>query len=326
MIGVCSYLLIGYWSHRLSAIKSAQKAILVNRVSDGMLLWGILWIWYHLGSLEYDLMNVYSASGFVGLSVLIGAMGKSAQILFHVWLADAMEGCNKLVAVASNAWQGIKCFCSVRNASAPLLNRAQLAALVGMLLGDGSIQRISDGTARFSVTCKTFGFLNWLFSVVLREIDTGTAPTPYPTENPTQWWKGSKTLSFFFEWHKLWYVPNTEGTKPRFVKVLPVSFVTPFFQDPATSVEVLAFWFSGDGYWENYGKCFFFCTDNFSKQEVDHLCNLLGIMGITATPKKRNATMWRIRVSRHSTATMYNMLVGKLHQAGRSSTGGSEAC
>ncbi len=43
-IGVCSYLLIGYWSHRLAAVKSAQKAILVNRVSDGMLLWGILWV------------------------------------------------------------------------------------------------------------------------------------------------------------------------------------------------------------------------------------------------------------------------------------------
>lgn len=92
LIGVCSYLLIGYWSHRLSAVKSAQKAILVNRISDGLLMWGILWIWYHLGSLEYDLLNVYSASGFVGLSILIGAMGKSAQILFHVWLADSMEG------------------------------------------------------------------------------------------------------------------------------------------------------------------------------------------------------------------------------------------
>ncbi len=91
-IGVCSYLLIGYWSHRLSAVKSAQKAVLVNRISDGMLMWGVIWVWYHLGSLEYDLINVYSASGFVGLAILIGAMGKSAQILFHVWLADAMEG------------------------------------------------------------------------------------------------------------------------------------------------------------------------------------------------------------------------------------------
>lgn len=94
-IGVCSYLLIGYWSHRLSAVKSAQKAILVNRVSDGLLLWGVLWVWWHTGSLEYDLILLSEApylSSFLSLSILIGAMGKSAQILFHVWLADAMEG------------------------------------------------------------------------------------------------------------------------------------------------------------------------------------------------------------------------------------------
>ena len=91
-IGVCSYLLIGYYSHRLSAVKSAQKAILVNRISDGFLLWGVLWIWFNLGSLEYDLVNVNHASGFVGLSIFIGAMGKSVQIFFHVWLPDSMEG------------------------------------------------------------------------------------------------------------------------------------------------------------------------------------------------------------------------------------------
>ncbi len=94
-IGVCSYLLIGYWSHRLSAIKSAQKAILVNRVSDGLLMWGVVWIWHHLGSLQYDLVLLNSTSiksSWMGVAVLIGAMGKSAQILFHVWLADAMEG------------------------------------------------------------------------------------------------------------------------------------------------------------------------------------------------------------------------------------------
>jgi NADH:ubiquinone oxidoreductase subunit 5 (subunit L)/multisubunit Na+/H+ antiporter MnhA subunit len=94
-IGVCSYLLIGYWSHRLAAVKSAQKAILVNRVSDGMLLWGVLWVWYNTGTLEYDLILLNAApasSTFLGVAILIGAMGKSAQILFHVWLADAMEG------------------------------------------------------------------------------------------------------------------------------------------------------------------------------------------------------------------------------------------
>jgi len=58
-IGVCSYLLIGYYGHRLSAVKSAQKAILVNRISDGLLIWGVLWVWYNLGHLEYDLINAY---------------------------------------------------------------------------------------------------------------------------------------------------------------------------------------------------------------------------------------------------------------------------
>jgi proton-translocating NADH-quinone oxidoreductase chain L len=92
-IGVCSYLLIGYWSHRLSASKSALKAVVVNRLSDGLLLWGVLWIWWNTGSLEYDLITLSSdTSAFLSTAILIGAMGKSAQIGFHVWLADAMEG------------------------------------------------------------------------------------------------------------------------------------------------------------------------------------------------------------------------------------------
>jgi NADH-ubiquinone oxidoreductase chain 5 len=92
-IGVCSYLLIGYWSHRLSASKSALKAVVVNRLSDGLLLWGVIWIWWHTGSVEYDIVTLSTdTSAFMSTAILIGAMGKSAQIGFHVWLADAMEG------------------------------------------------------------------------------------------------------------------------------------------------------------------------------------------------------------------------------------------
>ena len=104
-IGVCSYLLISYYSHRLSAAKSATKAILVNRVSDGMLLWGVLSIWWSLGSLEYDLIafcNTQNTSWFLGIALLIGAMGKSAQILFHVWLPEAMEGWSYLMSMWLN--------------------------------------------------------------------------------------------------------------------------------------------------------------------------------------------------------------------------------
>lgn len=93
-IGVFSYLLIGYWYHRLSASKSAMKAVVVNRLSDGLLLWGVLYVYYYTGTLEYDLiaLNNGQPTNMLGTAILVGAMGKSAQILFHVWLADAMEG------------------------------------------------------------------------------------------------------------------------------------------------------------------------------------------------------------------------------------------
>lgn len=134
-IGVCSYLLIGYYSHRLAAVKSAQKAILVNRVSDGMLLWGVLWLWYYTGSLEYDLILINETSNismFIVISVLIGAMGKSAQILFHVWLADAMEGptpVSALIHAATLVTAGI--YLMVR--LGPLMAGSDLVILVGSL-------------------------------------------------------------------------------------------------------------------------------------------------------------------------------------------------
>ena len=95
LIGVCSYLLIGYWSHRLAASKSAQKAIVVNRISDGLLLWSIIWLWWYCGILEYDLILLNDSnniSSILSISLLLGCMAKSVQIIFHVWLADSMEG------------------------------------------------------------------------------------------------------------------------------------------------------------------------------------------------------------------------------------------
>ncbi len=94
-IGICSYLLIGYWSHRLAASKSAQKAIVVNRISDGLLLWSIVWLWWYTGSLEYDLILLNDSnniSSILSIALLLGCMAKSVQIVFHVWLADSMEG------------------------------------------------------------------------------------------------------------------------------------------------------------------------------------------------------------------------------------------
>ncbi len=107
-VGLCSYLLIGYWYHKEAANNAALKAFWVNRVADLFFLIGILTLYITFGSFEFDKIfaqvSGYSAHGlvfagfsfnvidFVTLLLFIGCMGKSAQIFFHVWLPDAMEG------------------------------------------------------------------------------------------------------------------------------------------------------------------------------------------------------------------------------------------
>lgn len=104
-VGVCSYLLIGYWFTKPSAAQAARKAFLVTRIGDVGLMLGILWLWYSTGyKLDYQsIFNFYTAQAETNsldvpvlttacLLLFCGAAGKSAQFPFHVWLPDAMEG------------------------------------------------------------------------------------------------------------------------------------------------------------------------------------------------------------------------------------------
>jgi len=95
-IGVCSYLRIGFWYHRLSATKSAIKAMLVNRVSDTARLIGVVLMWWYAGSVDFAVLRSTTSEAYyvdwICFCLLFGAMGKSAQIGLHIWLADAMEG------------------------------------------------------------------------------------------------------------------------------------------------------------------------------------------------------------------------------------------
>lgn len=90
MIGVCSYLLIGFWYHRLSATKSAVKAMLVNRVSDTFLFISIMLMWWYLGSTDYSIFLFNTKEAYyldwICITMMLGAAGKSAQIGLHVWL------------------------------------------------------------------------------------------------------------------------------------------------------------------------------------------------------------------------------------------------
>jgi len=100
LVGLCSYLLIGFWYERPAARAAATKAFLVTRLGDLGFLAAILLIWAQTGELEIPRIQEMAVGGAIGGGVLAffaggvfaGATGKSAQFPLHVWLPDAMEG------------------------------------------------------------------------------------------------------------------------------------------------------------------------------------------------------------------------------------------
>ena len=107
-VGVCSWLLIGFWYHKedvtrdvnpsISPAWAANEAFIMNRIADLGMLIGIFLIYWNVGSLQYDVVfdsikNLdHGLLVAIGIFLFIGAMGKSAQFPLHTWLADAMEG------------------------------------------------------------------------------------------------------------------------------------------------------------------------------------------------------------------------------------------
>lgn len=98
IMGLCSYLLIGFWFERPAAANAAKKAFLTTRVGDVLLFIGLIILYFQTGSLSFE--DIFSQLAFisapllviVGLLIFAGAVGKSAQFPLHVWLPDAMEG------------------------------------------------------------------------------------------------------------------------------------------------------------------------------------------------------------------------------------------
>jgi NADH-quinone oxidoreductase subunit L len=101
-VGLCSYLLIGFYFHRHSATTAGNKAFIVNRIGDAGFLLGMFTIVWYFGSLKFSEVNALARSGHfqigdpvltaAALLLFVGACGKSAQIPLYVWLPDAMEG------------------------------------------------------------------------------------------------------------------------------------------------------------------------------------------------------------------------------------------
>jgi NADH-quinone oxidoreductase subunit L len=132
LVGVSSYLLIGFWFEKPSAGDAAKKAFITNRLGDFGFLLGILAFWGMLGTLNFDLLQhnlniIQSGMGGLeprtivnfsltgaGLLIFCGAVGKSAQFPLHVWLADAMEGptpVSALIHAATMVAAGVYMLC-----------------------------------------------------------------------------------------------------------------------------------------------------------------------------------------------------------------------
>nr|CUS58606.1 TPA: NADH dehydrogenase subunit 5 [Podocoryna carnea] len=141
-VGLCSYLLINFWFTRIQANKAGIKAMVVNKVGDIGVLLGIILLWKYFGSLDYYSLFSLSYYSFYIEEVLnwctflllIGVIGKSAQIGLHTWLPDAMEGptpVSALIHAATMVTAGV--FLIIR--ISPIFEQTPLVLLLVVLIG-----------------------------------------------------------------------------------------------------------------------------------------------------------------------------------------------
>ncbi len=181
-VGLCSYLLIGFWYKRNSANNAAIKAFIVNRVGDFGLAVGIFLIFYYFGTINYNevfqmvpqfadkkiefLLFEGNLITLICLFLFVGAMGKSAQFILHTWLPDAMEGptpVSALIHAATMVTAGV--FLVVR--CSPIYEYSQFAlnfvAITGMItaLFAASIALVQNDIKKIVAysTCSQLGYM-----------------------------------------------------------------------------------------------------------------------------------------------------------------------
>jgi len=142
-VGLCSYLLIGFWFNHIDYAKAARKAFVMNRIGDFGLLLGLFLIWREFHSFSYTEVFAQATQRFeagdpivtgIALLLFVGAMGKSAQIPLYTWLPDAMAGptpVSALIHAATMVTAGIYMVvrCNVLYALAP--GAMQFIAAIG---------------------------------------------------------------------------------------------------------------------------------------------------------------------------------------------------
>ncbi len=181
-VGLCSYLLIGFWFKKETANNAAIKAFIVNRIGDFGLAIAIFLIFFFFGTINFDevfqSVNLYTEEKliFLGLEInlitliciflFIGAMGKSAQFLLHTWLPDAMEGptpVSALIHAATMVTAGV--FLVVK--CSPIFEYSQVAlnlvTIVGMITAifAASVALVQNDIKKIVAysTCSQLGYM-----------------------------------------------------------------------------------------------------------------------------------------------------------------------
>ena len=181
-VGLCSYFLIGFWFKKKAANAAAIKAFIVNRVGDFGLVLGIFLLFYLFGTVNFDeifsqtpnildkeisFLNInINAINLICILLFIGAMGKSAQIILHTWLPDAMEGptpVSALIHAATMVTAGV--FLVVR--CSPIYEYSQFAlsliTIVGMTTAifAASIALVQNDIKKIIAysTCSQLGYM-----------------------------------------------------------------------------------------------------------------------------------------------------------------------
>jgi len=158
-VGLCSYLLIGYWYEKKSASDAGKKAFVVNRIGDFGFLLGIFLIFWTFGSINFREVFALAAKYPVGSGVItaitlflfVGATGKSAQIPLYTWLPDAMEGPTPVSALIHAATMVTAGVYMVARCSA-LYTLAPMSMMVVALVGAATaIFAASMGMAQFDI-------------------------------------------------------------------------------------------------------------------------------------------------------------------------------
>ena len=175
-VGVCSYLLIGFFYKKLKAPKAANEAFILNRIGDMGLMIAMFLIYWNIGTLNFDLVFktislIDSDTVFlIGLALFVAAMGKSAQFPLHTWLANAMEGptpVSALIHAATMVTAGVYLIIRCNEIYFLIPNLALMIAYLGSFVAifAASMALVNNDLKRI-IAYSTLSQLGYMFAAV----------------------------------------------------------------------------------------------------------------------------------------------------------------